>query len=109
MEGQINLDSYQIRHLHDLLERGSNAVEKTENPIILYRQILEEEDGSFEEIVWSLTVGYVIEQRISSGGPIPPSLHSQDVFAINEYPGRLIKKSRKRFADIVSLLERELG
>ena len=109
MAKQINLDSYQVRHLHDLLERGSAAVEKTEVPIILYRQVLEENDGSFEEVVCTLTQGYVVEQRISSGGPVPTHFHTQQVFELSAYPARLISKSRERFSDVVALLEQELN
>lgn len=109
MAKQVNFDSYEVRHLYDLLERGSAAVEKTEMPIVLYRQILEEEEGSYEEVVCTLTLGYIIEQRISTGGPVPPSFHAQQVFEISEYPARLFEKSRERFTKVVKLLEKELN
>lgn len=108
MTKQVSFDSYEVRHLHDLLERGTSAVEKTEMPIVLYRQVLEEEADSFEELVCTLTQTHVIEQRISSGGPVPPSFHSQQVFEISEYPVRLFEKSRERFARVVQLLEEEM-
>lgn len=108
MVRQVSFDSYQVRQLYDLLERGSSAVEKTEIPIVLYRQTLEEQDGSYEEIVCTLTQGYVIEQRVSSGGPVPPSFHTQQVFEISEYPSRLFAKSRERFSSVVKFLEKEL-
>ncbi len=108
MTKQVSFDTYAVRHLHDLLERGSSAVEKTDTPIVLYRQILEEETGSFEEVVCTLTHGHVVEQRIVSGGPVPPNFHSQHVFEISEYPVRLYEKSRERFANVVEMLEKEL-
>ena len=44
-------------------------VAKTNMPIILYRQTIEEENGdSYEEIVCTLTNDYVVEQLIISGG-----------------------------------------
>ncbi len=55
MVKQISLDAWQIQHLSDLLEKGSKIVTKTNRPIVLYRQTLEEEDGSYEEIVCTLT------------------------------------------------------
>lgn len=108
MVRQISLDSYQARQLRELLERGSRAVEKTGTPITLYRLVLEEEDSSYEEVVCTLTRGHVIEQRIVSGGPVPPSIKSQAVFALDEYPARLIGGSRERFAQVLAMLESEL-
>ena len=46
MVKQISLDAWQIQHLSDLLEKGSSVVAKTNKPIILYRQTLEEEEES---------------------------------------------------------------
>lgn len=108
MVRQISLDSWQIQHLADLLRRGSDVVSRTNTPIILYRQTIEEEDGSYEEIVCTLAKGYVIEQLVTSGGLIPPSFGEQIITPIDEYPGRLIRKSRDRFTQIVSLLEDQL-
>ena len=50
MVKQISLDAWQIQHLSDLLEKGSKIVEKTNRPIVLYRQTLEEEEESYEEV-----------------------------------------------------------
>ncbi len=108
MVRQISLDSYQARQMRDLLSRGSRAVEKTGTPITLYRLVLEEDGSSYEEIVCTLTSGHVIEQRIVSGGPVPPSIHSQSVFTLDEYPARLIGASRERFAQVLAMLESEL-
>ena len=108
MVKQISLDAWQIQHLSELLEKGSSIVARTNKPIVLYRQTLEEEDESYEEIVCTLTKGYVIEQMVASGGIIVPSFHQQFVFTIEEYPQRLMKKSRDRFLEIVSLLENQL-
>ena len=44
MVKQISLDSWQIQHMTELLRKGSDYVTKTNKPIILYRQTLEEED-----------------------------------------------------------------
>ncbi len=108
MVKQISLDAWQIQHLTDLLRKGSLVVAKTNSPIILYRQTLEEEDDSYEEIVCTLTKDHVVEQLVTSGGVLPPSFHEQFVFTIEEYPQGLIRKSRDRFLQIVSLLENEL-
>ncbi len=80
-------------------------VAKTNSPIILYRQTLEEEDSSYEEIVCTLTKDYVIEQLVTSGGVVPPSFQQQLVFTIDEFPDRLLRKSRDLFLQIVNLLE----
>ena len=108
MVKQISLDAWQIQHLAELLRKGAVVVNQTNTPIVLYRQTLEEEDNSYEEIVCTLTKDYVIEQLVTSGGVLPPSFHEQLIFSLDEYPGRLIRKSRDRFLQIVSLLEKQL-
>ena len=108
MVKQISLDSWQIQHLTDLLTKGSEIVSKTEKPIVLYRQTLEEEDDSYEEIVCTLTHKYVIEQRVSSGGPLPPTFHQQSIFPILSYPSILLRKSKDRFLEMIDFLEEQL-
>ena len=108
MVKQISLDAWQIQHLSDLLEKGSNIVTKTNKPIVLYRQTLEEEDDSYEEIVCTLTKGYIIEQMVTSGGVLAPSFHQQFVFTIEEYPQELLRKSQDRFLEMVDFLEEQL-
>ncbi len=108
MVKQISLDAWQIQHLTELLKKCSVVVNQRNSPIVLYRQTLEEEDESYEEIVCTLTKDYVIEQLVTSGGVLPPTFHEQLIFTIEEYPERLIRKSRDRFLQIVSLLENQL-
>jgi len=108
MVKQISLDTWQIQQLSDLLEKCSNIVAKTNVPIVLYRQTLEEEDDSYEEIVCTLTQGYVIEQMVTSGGVLVPSFHQQFVFTIEEYPQELLRKSRDRFLEMIDFLEEQL-
>jgi len=95
-------------HLSELLKKGSLVVAKTNSPIVLYRQTLEEEDNSYEEIVCTLTKDYVIEQLVTSGGVLPPSFQQQFVFTIDEFPDRLLRKSRDLFLQTVDLLEDQL-
>ena len=105
MVKQISLDAWQIQQLSDLLEKGSNIVAKTNRPIVLYRQTLEEEDESYEEIVCTLIKGYVIEQMVTSGGILVPSFQQQFVFTIEEYPQELLRKSKDRFLEMIDFLE----
>lgn len=105
MVKQISLDGWQTQHLTDLLKKGSDIVAKTNRPIILFRQTLEEEDDSYEEIVCTLTKDYVIEQVVISGGVLVPSFHQQFVFTLDDYPQELLRKSRDRFMQITELLE----
>ena len=109
MVKQISLDAWQIRHLTDLLKKGSDIVTKTNRPIILYRQTLEEEEEAYEEIVCTLTKNYVIEQMVTSGGVLVPSFHQQFVFTIEEYPQNLLRKSKDRFLEMINLLEEQLN
>jgi len=108
MVKQISLDAWQIQHLTELLEKGSDIVTKTNKPIVLYRQTLEEEDDSYEEIVCTLTKGYVIEQMVTSGGVLVPSFHQQFVFTIEEYSQELLRKSKDRFLEMIDFLEKQL-
>ena len=108
MVKQISLDAWQIQQLSDLLEKGSSIVAKTNRPIVLYRQTLEEEDESYEEIVCTLTKGYVIEQMVTSGGILVPSFHQQFVFTIKEYPQELMRKSKDRFLEMIDFLDEQL-
>ena len=108
MVKQISLDAWQMQQLSDLLEKGSNIVAKTNRPIVLYRQTLEEEDESYEEIVCTLTNGYVIEQMVTSGGVLVPSFHQQFVFTIKDYPQELLRKSKDRFLEMIDFLDEQL-
>jgi hypothetical protein len=108
MVKQISLDTWQIQQLADLLEKGSSIVAKTNRPIVLYRQTLEEEDKSYEEIVCTLTKGYVVEQMVISGGILVPSFHQQFVFTIKEYPQELLRKSKDRFLEMIDFLDEQL-
>ena len=109
MVKQISLDSWQIQQLTDLLKKGSDIVTKTNKPIVLYRQTLEEEEDSYEEIVCTLTKDYVIEQLVTSGGVLVPSFHQQIVFSIEDYPQELLRKSRDRFLQMIDFLEEQVG
>jgi len=97
MVKQISLDAWQIQQLEDLLEKGSNIVAKTNRPIVLFRQTLEEEEESYEEIVCTLTKGYVIEQMVTSGGILVPSFHQQFVFTIENIPKNYYEKVKIAF------------
>lgn len=108
MVRQTSLDSWQVRHLTDLLRRGSILVHKTREPIVLYRQTMEEQDGSYEEAVCTLAGEYVIEQLVVSGGVLPPAFREQLVFPIQDYPERLLRTSRDRFLEVAAVLEERL-
>jgi|TARA_B100000809_G_C14709234_1_gene377161 hypothetical protein len=108
MVKQISLDAWQVQQLVDLLEKGSKIVEKTNKPIVLFRQTLEEEEESYEEIVCTLTKGFVIEQMVTSGGVLVPNFHQQIVFTIEEYPQELLRKSKDRFLEMIDFLEEQL-
>ena len=108
MVKQISLDSWSLQHLIDLLKEGSLVVAKTNTPIVLYRQTMEEEEDSYEEIVCTLTNDYVVEQLIISGGIVVPTINQQLVFKIEEFPDRLLRKSKDLFLETVELLEKKL-
>ncbi|QLH09169.1 MULTISPECIES: hypothetical protein [Candidatus Nitrosotenuis] len=109
MVKQISLDAWQTQHLEDLLKKASAIVTKTGNPIILYRQMLEEEEDAYEEIVCSLTEKYVVEQLVISGGVLPPTFRQQFIFTIDEFPQRLLRKSKDLFLQTIELLEGQIN
>jgi hypothetical protein len=108
MVKQISLDSWSLQHLADLLKEGSLVVAKTNTPIVLYRQTMEEEEDSYEEIICTLTNDYVVEQLIISGGIVVPTINQQLVFKLEEFPDRLLRKSKDLFLETVELLEKKL-
>jgi len=108
MVKQISLDAWQIQYLTGLLRKGSEIVDKTNTPTVLYRHTIEEDENSYEEIVCTLSSNYVIEQLVTSGGPVVPNFNQQFVFTIEDYPVRLMKKSKELFLQVVSLLENQL-
>lgn len=105
MVKQISLDAWQTQHLEDLLKKTSAIVTKTGNPVVLYRQTLEEENDAYEEIVCTLTENYVVEQLIISGGVLPPTFRQQIIFTLEEFPQRLLRKSKDLFLQTIELLE----
>jgi len=108
MVKQISLDAWSLQNLTNLLKKGSQIVAKTNEPIVLYRQTIEEEDDSYEEIVCTLTDNYVIEQLIISGGMVVPAIRQQLVYKLDEFPDRLLRKSKDLFLETVELLEKKL-
>jgi len=108
MVKQISLDTWSVQHLADLLRKGSLVVAKTNTPLVLYRHTLEEEDNSYEEIVCTLTKNYVIEQLVTSGGIIAPTFNQQLVFTLDEFPDRLLRKSKDLFLQVVETLENQI-
>ena len=108
MVKQISLDTWQVQQLTELLKKGSDIVAKTNKPIVLFRQTLEEEEESYEEIVCTLTKGFVIEQMVTSGGILVPSFQQQFVFTIEEYPQELLRKSKDRFLEMIDFLAEQL-
>ena len=105
MVKQISLDTWSIHHLQELLKKATNFISQTNTPIVLYRETLEEGEDVFEEILCTLTQEYVIEQVIVSGGMVVPEIKQQIVFSTEEYPNRLLKKSKDLFGQVVNLLE----
>ena len=76
---------------------------------VLYRETLEEDDEVYEEIVCTLGQEHVIEQVIISGGMVVPEIKQQLVFTIDEFPNRLLNKSKDLFAEVVEQLEEQFA
>ena len=108
MVKQISLDTWSVHHLQELLKKATNFISQTNTPIVLYRETLEEGEDVFEEIVCTLTQEHVIEQVIVSGGMVVPTINQQLVFKLEEFPDRLLRKSKDLFLETVELLEKKL-
>ena len=109
MAKQVSLDAWQVQRLQELLQMGSEIASKTDRSIVLYRRTLEEEDGCYEEIVCTLTAGFVIEQIVTSGGMLVPSFRCQEVHPIEDYPRVLLGQSKDRLQEVTDRLEEQLG
>ena len=105
MVKQISLDTWSTDRLNELLKKGTNIVTQTNLPIVLYRETLEEKEGSFEELICTLNQDHVVEQVVTSGGMVIPSIKQQVGFSIDEFPDRLLRKSKDRFSQVIDLLE----
>ena len=105
MVKQISLDTWSTDRLNELLKKGTNIVTQTNLPIVLYRETLEEKEGSFEELICTLNQDHVVEHVVTSGGMVIPSIKQQVVFSIDEFPDRLLRKSKDRFSQVIDLLE----
>ena len=66
-------------------------------------------DRVYEEIVCTLGQEHVIEQVIISGGMVVPEIKQQLVFTIDEFPNRLLSKSKDLFAEVVEQLEEQFA
>lgn len=107
MVKQISLDAWHTGHLLELLQKGAKIAAQTGRPIVLYRQTVEREGESYEEIVATLIDGWVVEQVVVSGGMIVPSFTQQKVFPIEKYP-QALRGSKDRFVEVINLLEEQI-
>lgn len=108
MVKQTTLDGWLLYHFSELLKKGSLHVAKTNTPIVLYRNTMEEEGESYQETVCTLTDGYAVIQLITSGGGIVPSFQQQLVFPIDQFPEWLMQKSRDLLLQCIDFLEDQL-
>ena len=108
MVKQTTLDSWLLQHFSELLRKGALNVVKMNTPIVLYRNVVEEEEDAHEEIVCTLTEKHVIVQVVTSGGVMVPSFQQQFVFTFDEFPDWLMRKSRDLLLQCVEFLEEQL-
>ena len=108
MVKQTTLDSWLLQHFSDLLRKGELNVVKIGTPIVLYRNMIEEEEDAHEETVCTLTEGHVIVQVVTSGGVIVPSFQQQFVFTFDQFPDWLMRKSKDLLLQCVDFREEQL-
>ncbi len=106
MDKQVTIEECMISRLRDLLARLSML--KGSRAIILYRNVIEENDDVVEEEIASISGLFVVVQVITYGGFMPPNIQQQFVLDINKFPEWAMKRGKEIFDTILSNLEHTL-
>ena len=85
-EKQVTLDDWMVERLRDKLGKAAANANRTGKPILLYRNIIEENEGAAEEEVATVSEKNAIVQVFTYGGFIPPTFQQQHIFRLDEFP-----------------------
>src|SRR5919109_2837942 len=93
-EKQVSLDEWLIERLREKLSKAAVSASRTGKPVLLYRNIMEENEVAAEEEVATVSEKNAIVQLFTYGGFIPPTFQQQYVFMLDEFPTWVMKRSR---------------
>src|SRR5215216_1686395 len=91
-EKQVTLDDWMIERLRDKLGKAAASANRTGKPILLYRNIIEENEAAAEEEVATVSEKNAIVQVFTYGGFIPPTFQQQHIFRLDEFPMWVMKE-----------------
>jgi hypothetical protein len=104
-ENQVTLDEWLIERLRQKLSKAAINASRTGKPILLYRNIVEENEAAAEEEVATVSEKNAIVQVFTYGGFIPPTFQLQYVFMLDEFPMWVMKRSRNLLLQCLENLE----
>jgi hypothetical protein len=104
-EKQVTLDDWMIERLRDKLGKAAANANRTGKPILLYRNIIEENEAAAEEEVATVSEKNAIVQVFTYGGFIPPTFQQQHVFRLDEFPMWVMKRGRNLLLQCLENLE----
>jgi hypothetical protein len=104
-EKQVTLDEWLIERLREKLGKAAVNASRTGKPVLLYRNIMDENEAAAEEEVATVNEKNAIVQVFTYGGFIPPTFQQQYVFILDEFPTWLMKRSRNLLLECLENLE----
>jgi hypothetical protein len=104
-EKQVTLDEWLIERLREKLSKAAISASRTGKPILLYRNIMDENEAAAEEEIATVSEKNAIVQVFTYGGFIPPTFQQQYVFMLDEFPMWVMKRSRNLLLQCLENLE----
>ncbi len=105
MDKQVTIEECIISRFRSLLFQASILSFDNSRSIMLYRNIIEEDDTIIEEEVATLSGSFVIVQVITYSEIIAPNIHEQFVFDLEEFPEWVMRRGRELFQRTLATLE----
>jgi hypothetical protein len=104
-EKQVTLDEWLIERLREKLSKAAVSASRTCKPILLYRNIMDENEAAAEEEIATVSDKNAIVQVYTYGGFIPPTFQQQYVFMLDEFPAWVMKRGRNLLLQCLENLE----
>ncbi len=104
-EKQVTLDDWMIERLRDKLGKAAANANRRGKPVLLYRNIIEENESAAEEEVATVSEKNAIVQVFTYGGFIPPTFQQQHIFRLDEFPMWVMKRGRNLLLQCLENLE----
>ena len=104
-EKQVTLDEWLIDRLREKLSKAAINASRTGKPVLLYRNIIEENEVAAEEEIATVSEKNALVQVFTYGGFIPPTFQQQYVFMLDEFPVWVMKRSRNLLLQCLENLE----